>query len=60
MRQIGFACQLLNECGIGKELRELHPERGDFDEMLGECKAYLKSAISMFDELMKDIGIKSG
>ncbi len=54
LRKLKLANDLLGNCGIAKELVEKYPDRESLELFLNDYKKYLKAALRMFDELLRE------
>ena len=54
LRELKLANDLLGNCGVAKGLIEKYPDRESLEPFLNDYKKYLKSALQMFDEVMRE------
>lgn len=56
LRELKLANDLLGNCGIAKELIGKYTGRESLEPFLNDYKKYLKEALQMFDEVMRESG----
>ena len=56
LRELKLANDLLGNCGIAQELVEKYPDRESLEPFLNDYKKYLKAALRMFGEVLRESG----
>ena len=56
LRELKLANDLLGNCGLARELLEKYPGRESLGLFLRDYRRYLKEALRMFDEVMREGG----
>ena len=54
LRELKLANDLLGNCGFTQDLAEKYPGRELLEPFLDDYKKYLKMALKMFDEVLKE------
>lgn len=54
LRELKLANDLLGNCGIAQALADKYPTTPPMELFLNEYKKYLKAALRMFDEVLKE------